>query len=120
MSYRESVVKEFKLPSGQRFLIRKINPLRVPELRKIKPETNDPEAIEHVINATLMAGVAEPKLRLEGLDVYIENEDEPLTYDDKMTLMMAINHWSGISPEAMRERQKFCEQQLGLRSSHAG
>jgi hypothetical protein len=118
MSYRKTVMKEFTLPNGQRFLIRKINPLRIKELAEVK-DPNDLEAAERAINAAIMAGVVEPKLRLEGLDIYIENEEEPLTYDDKMTLMTAINVWSGLTREAMRRREKFCQERLGFYASSA-
>jgi hypothetical protein len=117
--YRKTVMREFKLPSGQRFLIRKINPLRIKELAEVKNPSNL-EAAERAINAAIMAGVVEPKLRLEGLDIYIANEDEPLTYDDKMTLMTAINVWSGLTQEAMRQREKFCQERLGFCDASAG
>jgi hypothetical protein len=117
--YRKTVMREFTLPSGQRFLIRKINPLRIKELAEVK-DPSDLEAAERAINAAIMAGVVEPKLRLEGLDIYIENEEEPLTYDDKMTLMTAINVWSGLTQEAMRRREKFCQERLGFHVASAG
>jgi hypothetical protein len=116
--YRKTVVKEFQLPNGQRFLIRKINPLRIKELTEVK-DPHDLEVAERAINAAIMAGVVEPKLRLEGLDIYIENEEEPLTYDDKMTLMTAINVWSGLTAEAMRRREKFCQERLGVCAASA-
>jgi hypothetical protein len=118
MSYRKTVMKEFTLPSGQRFLIRKINPLRIKELAEVK-DPSDLEAAERAINAAIMAGVVEPKLRIEGLDIYIENEEEPLTYDDKMTLMTAINVWSGLTQEATRQREKFCQERLGVYAASA-
>jgi hypothetical protein len=118
-AYRKTVMKEFTLPNGQRFLIRKINPLRIKELAEVK-DPSDLEAAERAINAAIMAGVVEPKLRLEGLDIYIANEEEPLTYDDKMTLMAAINVWSGLTAEAMRQREKFCQERLGVYAASAG
>jgi hypothetical protein len=118
MSYRKTVMKEFTLPNGQRFLIRKINPLRIKELAEVN-DPSDLEVAERAINAAIMAGVVEPKLRLEGLDIYIENEEEPLTYDDKMTLMTAINVWSGLTQEAMRQREKFCQERLGICATSA-
>jgi hypothetical protein len=111
-------MREFQLLSGQRFLIRKINPLRIKELAEVK-DPSDLEAAERAINAAIIAGVVEPKLRMEGLDIYIENEEEPLTYDDKMTLMTAINVWSGLTAEAMRRREKFCQERLGVCAASA-
>jgi hypothetical protein len=119
VSYRKTVTREFRLPNGVRFVLRKINPLRIRELAELE-DPKDLEAAERAINAAIMAGVVEPKLRREGLDIYIEGEVEPLSYDDKMTLMTAINVWSGLTAEAARRREKFCQDRLGVHAASAG
>ena len=70
-----------------------------------------------MMNLTIKAGVVKPELIEKDLDLYIKGESEPLSYDDKLTLTIAINMHSGLDDESLKRRRKFCQEQLGKSGS---